>query len=114
MGMFSGTPFDRPPHCAVCEKLESECTCPPAAEPRTLPGKQSVRLSLEKRKGKRTVTTVRGLVDEGTHLTETLTFLKSTCGAGGSIQDGVIELQGDQRERVLTALAGRGYRVKSS
>ncbi|WP_437192294.1 translation initiation factor [Planctomicrobium sp. SH527] len=112
MGMFSGTQFDRPPHCAICEKLESECTCPPPAEVRTPPGKQTLKLALERRKGGRNVTTIRGLVDEGTHIPDLLTLLKSTCGAGGTIQEGIIELQGEQREKVKALLSSRGYKVK--
>ncbi len=58
------------------------------------------------------MTTVRGLVDEGTHLADTLTLLKSTCGAGGAIQEGVIEIQGEQRDRVAAKLTELGYRIK--
>lgn len=112
MRLFEGTPFDRPPRCERCEQLEAECTCPPPAAQQTPPGKQTVRLSLEQRKGKKLITTIRGLVDEGQHLAEVLTQLKSTCGAGGSRQEGVLELQGDQRERCAVFLAKRGYRVK--
>ncbi len=114
MGMFSGTPFDRPPHCEVCERLESECICPAPVEQRTPPSKQQLKLVLEHRKGKRTVTTVRGLMDEGNHIADVLTFLKSTCGAGGTIQEGIIEIQGDHRERIAASLTQRGYRVKVS
>jgi len=112
MGMFAGTPFDRPPHCAVCERLESECVCPPPVEKRTPPEKQSVRLNLERRKGGRLITTVRGLRDEGTHLADVLTLLKSTCGAGGTLQEDVVEIQGDQRERIAAALTAKKYRVR--
>jgi translation initiation factor 1 len=38
--------------------------------------------------------------------------LKQQCGAGGTLKDGAIEIQGDQRERVATALAAMGYGVK--
>lgn len=112
MRLFEGTPFDRPPHCERCEQLESECKCPPEPEHRTPAGKQTARFQLENRKGKKQVTTIRGLLDEGTHLQELLTQLKSTCGAGGSIQEGVLELQGDQRERASALLKKLGYKVK--
>lgn len=112
MRLFEGTAFDRPPRCERCDQLESECKCPPPPEVRTAPGKQTVRLALENRKGKKLITTVRGLVDEGSHLAELLAQLKSTCGAGGSIQEAVLELQGDQRERAAALLKKLGYRVK--
>ncbi|WP_437186405.1 translation initiation factor [Planctomicrobium sp. SH668] len=112
MGLFAGTPFDRPPHCERCEKLESECTCPSPVEERTPPQKQKVRLQLEIRKGKKQITTIRGLADEGTHLTDVLSQLKNTCGAGGSLQCDVLELQGDQRERCTIWLKNAGYQVR--
>ncbi|WP_437225373.1 translation initiation factor [Planctomicrobium sp. SH661] len=112
MRLFEGTQFDRPPRCERCEELESECRCPPPAEVRTPPSKQIARLVVEKRKGNKLITAIRGLVDEGSHLPELLKQLKSTCGAGGSIQEGVLELQGDQKERASTALSKLGYRVK--
>lgn len=112
MRLFQGTPFDRPPRCEQCGELEENCRCPPPAEPRTPPEKQTLRLALEKRKGNKLVTVIRGLADEGTHLPELLTRLKSACGAGGTLQAGVLEIQGDQRERMSTLLSGLGYRLK--
>ncbi|SFJ53777.1 translation initiation factor [Planctomicrobium piriforme] len=86
--------------------------CPPAPESRTPAAKQIARIAVERRKAKRLVTTVRGLVDEGSHLSDVLTLLKNSCGAGGSIQEGVVELQGDQREKAAATLSAKGYRVK--
>lgn len=39
---------------------------------------------------------------------------KSLCAAGGTIAEDRIEIQGDHRERVLTALKGLGYPAKSA
>jgi translation initiation factor 1 len=38
--------------------------------------------------------------------------LKQQCGAGGTLKDGEIEIQGDHRERVAAALAAMGYKIK--
>ena len=38
--------------------------------------------------------------------------LKKQCGVGGSLKNGIIEMQGDQREACLKALSGRGWDVK--
>ena len=62
------------------------------------------------RRGK-TVTTVSGvpLADDG--LRELAGRLKKRCGVGGSVKDGVIELQGDHRDTVMGLLRDAGYDV---
>ena len=45
-------------------------------------------------------------------LQELATRLKSRCGTGGTVKDGRIEIQGDQRDRITTELESLGYRVK--
>ncbi len=115
MRLFEGTEFDRPPRCERCDKLESECDCPPAAPPAKKlipPEKQTARLAVEKRARQKLVTVIRGLSAEGNDLPVLLTRLKSTCGAGGSIQGEDLEVQGDHRERIRETLRKIGYRVK--
>ncbi|MCK4747167.1 MAG: translation initiation factor [Bacteroidales bacterium] len=79
------------------------------------PGEQTlfVRLDRKNRKGK-TVTLVEGFVGTGDDLKDLGKELKSNCGVGGSAKDGEILLQGDFRERVVTMLQKRGYKVKKS
>ncbi len=112
MGLLAGTKFDRPPHCDRCEKPESECTCPPLEPVRTLPGKQTARIAVEKRKHGRMMTVIRGLAAGDTDLPGLLKRLKNCCGVGGTVTDGELELQGSHAERVRAALQTIGYKVK--
>lgn len=109
MRLFAGTEFDRPPKCDRCGKLTSDCSCPPVPKP---PAKQIARVRLEKRSKGKNVTTIRDLDDTGQHLIELLTRLKNQCGAGGTIHQGIIEIQGDQVSRVTEYLKQAGYRVR--
>lgn len=112
MRLFTGTPFDRPPHCDRCDKPETECTCPPLEPVRKPPEKQTARVGVERRKMGKTVTVVRGLAAEDNDLPGLLTKIKNHCGAGGSLDGAELEIQGDQSTRVREFLAKLGYRVK--
>jgi len=113
MRLFEGTPFDRPPVCDVCGKLEAECECLPENLTSTVPAqKQTARLSIEKRKRGKRVTLIRGLSADETDLEHLLKQLKDRCGAGGRIDDGVLEIQGSQLEAVRRLLSEIGYRLK--
>lgn len=112
MRLFEGTPFDRPPRCERCGELEADCTCPPAPPPRVAPERQTARLSVEKRKKGKLVTTVRGLSAEESDLPALLGKLKSVCGAGGTLKEDVLEIQGNHLDRVREILGGMGYRVR--
>ncbi len=70
-----------------------------------------VRVSRETsgRRGK-TVTVVRGLPPR--ELDAVASDLKRLCGTGGSAKDGVVEIQGDHRPKVVARLEAKGYRVK--
>lgn len=112
MRLFEGTPFDRPPRCERCDELEEECCCEPEPAPLIPPGKQTARLAKEKRKKGKMVTVIRGLPIEGNDLPELLTKLKNSCGAGGSLKEDLLEIQGDQLDRVRQELLKMGFKVK--
>lgn len=115
MGIFAGTPWDRPPHCDRCGELESDCKCPPPAPPPrefVPPQKQTPRLAIEKRQRGKKVTVVRGLQAKDNDLPALLTHLKTGCGAGGTIKDDEIEIQGEHLERVRTLLTELGYNTR--
>jgi translation initiation factor 1 len=116
--LFARTPWDRPPTCERCGKLEPECTCPPpgaaaVAEPvRIDPGSQTARLRLEKRSRGKLVTLVTNLDPAGNDLAALAAQLKSKCGTGGTVKDAAIELQGDQVATAEQVLQGLGYKTR--
>ncbi|MDX1966044.1 MAG: translation initiation factor [Planctomycetaceae bacterium] len=112
--LFAGTPFDRPPTCERCSKPLAECGCPPPPVEKSLtpPGKQTAALRTEKRAKGKLVTVVRGLAAADNDLPALLARLKSACGAGGTIDGDVIEIQGDHLTRLKTLLGEAGYRVR--
>ena len=112
MRLFEGTPWDRPPRCDRCGNLEEVCTCPPSSKVLTPPEKQTVRLNVEKRKKGKVVTVVRGLPAEENNLPGLLGHLKAACGAGGTMKDDELEIQGDHLDRLRGLLADIGYRIR--
>ncbi|MDA8413648.1 MAG: stress response translation initiation inhibitor YciH [Desulfobacteraceae bacterium] len=73
----------------------------------------TVRLRREtKGRGGGTVIVISGIPLSGPPLKELAGALKKRCGCGGTIKDGIIEIQGDHRETLLLELQKRGFRVK--
>jgi translation initiation factor 1 len=101
-------------HCPGCLRPQPDCVCKDASRPRA-GGDGIVRLSRETkgRKGAG-VTLITGLPLADADLTALAKSLKASCGVGGAVKDGVIELQGDQRDRLLPLLQARGYTVKKA
>jgi translation initiation factor 1 len=113
MRLFAGTPFDRPPKCERCGALEAECQCVPPAATWIAPALQTVQLKIEKRRKGKVVTVIRGLSANANDLPSLLSQLKSQCGAGGTIHDDGVEIQGEHVERLAALLSELGYVVKS-
>ena len=113
--LFAGTPWDRPPTCDRCGRLESECSClPPVPEAKRIPPhQQTARLIIERRAKGRLVTVIAGLDPEANDLNDLGARLKSACGAGGTVKDGRIELQGDHLQAAEKALQEIGYKTKA-
>lgn len=68
-----------------------------------------VRREVAGRRGK-AVTTVSGVPVDDAGLKELAGKLKKRCGVGGSVKDGVIEIQGDHRDVVVKVLEAEGYK----
>jgi translation initiation factor 1 len=60
----------------------------------------------------KTVTVIHGLPERGPALEARLSEMKRLCGAGGTLKDGVVEIQGDHRVRLAQHLRAQGYAVK--
>jgi translation initiation factor 1 len=111
MRLFEGTPFDIPPCCDHCGKLESECQCTPAEKARIAPNRQTAMLRVEKRKNGRQVTVIRGLLATANDLPAVLVQLKNACGAGGTVSGDEIEIQGSHIPRMIAVLHTLGYKT---
>ena len=78
------------------------------------PHKQNLRIWLDRLKGGRVATVVRGFVGTDDDLAALGKELKTRCGVGGTAKDGEIIIQGDHRDRVMELLQKAGYRCKKS
>ncbi len=112
--LFAGTPWDRPPSCDRCGKLESECDCKPINDAAEIPAARAgvAWLRLEKRRKGKVVSIVSGLNLGDAQLASLAATLKSRCGVGGTWKEDQIELQGDQIEKANEVLKTLGYRTK--
>lgn len=100
--------------CPDCGKAIHACHCSLQAKGAVL-GDGNVRIQRETkgRKGKG-VTLITGLPLAEAELKALAKELKQRCGTGGSVKNGVVEIQGDQRQLLLSALQEKGYKVKLS
>jgi translation initiation factor 1 len=95
--------------CPQCRQARADCRCAAlqAAQPQ---GDGKVRVSREsKGRGGKTVTLVRGLPLPLAELETLGKQLRTHCGTGGTVKDGVVEVQGDHAERVLAWLLAHGH-----
>lgn len=71
--------------------------------------KQVLRVWLERGKGGKESTIVKGYIGSADNLSELAKLLKSKCAAGGNAKDGIIIIQGNHRDKVLGLLVELGY-----
>lgn len=98
--------------CPDCGAAVDACTCSEEATP-TTSGPVRVGRETKGRKGKG-VTVVSNLPLQAAELAALAKRLKKACGSGGTVRDGVIEIQGDHRDTLIAALAKEGFQAKRS
>ena len=95
--------------CPACRQPMVACICKQQATPA---GDGKLRVSREtKGRGGKAVTLVRGAPLDATGLAALGKQLRAACGSGGTVKDGVIEVQGDHVERVMACLKAEGWTV---
>jgi translation initiation factor 1 len=98
--------------CPECRRAVAQCVCKSAS--RTAPaGDGVVRVSRQtKGRGGKSVTLVKGLALDPLALAALGKQLRTACGSGGTVKDGVIEVQGDHCELVMETLKKHGHSPK--
>lgn len=98
--------------CPDCGQAPAACRCA-AAKQSTVMGNGQVKVARQtKGRGGKCVTVVTGVALAGDALAVLGKQLRSRCGAGGTVKDGVIEIQGDHCDVVLQALLQDGHTAK--
>jgi translation initiation factor 1 len=88
---------------------------PPAKKPSASlpPNQQTIYLHREsKGRGGKTVTLIKGLKLSPDDMKDLARQIKQACGVGGTLREDVIEIQGDQREKIAPLLKSKGFQVK--
>lgn len=97
--------------CPGCGHPEKKCVC--SSKKQTVKGDGTVRVGFEtKGRGGKGVTTISGVSADLDGLKDLGKKLKQKCGSGGTVKDGVIEIQGDVRDMLVGELVGMGMKVK--
>jgi translation initiation factor 1 len=99
--------------CPNCRRAVKDCVCPQGAPGAAKPGAVRVGREVKGRAGKG-VTTVTGLGLSPADIDALATLLKKRCGSGGTVRDGVIEIQGDHRDTIVAELVKLGWPAKRS
>lgn len=124
--VYSTDPDDGPPSpFAVLEPLASKqpqpASSPPPAQPPKNPaaavpalqGNTPVRVGRERKgRGGKTVSIITGVMSREAGQQALLKLLKNKLGTGGTLEEGVIIIQGDHRQRIVELLNELGYKAK--
>jgi translation initiation factor 1 len=101
--------------CPNCRRPLRECVCPKGAPGAASSKPAAVRVGREvKGRAGKGVTTVTGLPLSLADVEQLATRLKKRCGSGGTVREGVIEIQGDHRDVIVAELTKMGWAAKKS
>ena len=90
--------------CSVCGLPKELCVCEDIAREQ-----QEIRITTAKRRYGKMVTIISGIDPTDIDLDDLARFLKNRCAAGGTVKDGINELQGDHKKKAMEALKEKGY-----
>jgi translation initiation factor 1 len=99
--------------CPNCRRAVRECVCPKGAPGAARVSAVRVGREVKGRAGKG-VTTVTGLPLPLADIDALAARLKKRCGSGGTVREGVIEIQGDHRDAIVGELIKLGWPAKKS
>jgi len=110
-GIVYSTEFGK--MCPACSQPVSECVCRQKTSVPKTDGIVRVGRESKGRKGKG-VTLITGVPLDHVAIKSLGKELKKKCGTGGTVKDGIIEIQGDHRDLLVTELEKKGWTVKRS
>jgi translation initiation factor 1 len=99
--------------CPNCRRVVRDCVCPKGAPGAPKPAGVRVGRETKGRAGKG-VTTITGLPLPLAQIDALATQLKKRCGSGGTVRNGIIEIQGDHRDLIVAELLKSGWPAKRS
>ena len=99
--------------CPDCHQPVKKCRCNKQADGPKGDGIVRIQRETKGRKGKG-VTLISGIPLAQDELKNLAKKLKQKCGTGGTVKNGIIEIQGDHRELLLTLLLEQGWKVKKA
>ncbi len=108
-GIVYSTEFGK--MCPRCKKPTVKCICKKKQSIQKTDGIVRLMRETKGRKGKG-VTLITGMPLDSTDLKQLAKSLKQKCGSGGSVKNGIIEIQGDHRDVLEKELSKLGYKVK--
>ncbi len=101
--------------CPTCGKPCKQCQCDTSPS-NQIPARKTDGIARvmrdRKHRGGKTVTVITGIPASNDAIATIAQQLKKLCGSGGTVKDGVIEIQGDHCDKVQAKLTEMGYKVK--